>query len=103
ITYGATAAGVSLFMAGGTNINGGPGGPGIFTSTDGYKWNTGPALNSLVLSFGHISYGYINGLAYGNISGTPEFVALVNISADTKDFGGSVIISSSDGNNWSVG
>jgi hypothetical protein len=100
ITYGATATGQNLFVAGGTNSGGGP---EILTSLDGSSssWSIESSLTNVVIPDGSLSYGYINALASGNIDGTNEFVALVNISADTRAFGGSVILSASDASTWS--
>ena len=63
-----------------------------------------PSLNPSQNSV--LDYGYVNSLAYGSLiingTPTPEFVALVNITADhALVFGaGSVIMSSSDGTTW---
>jgi hypothetical protein len=103
ITYGVTAEGENLFMAGGTNsINGGP---GIFTSPDGdntWTLDSDPSLQNSALTD-----GYVNGLAHGampiNSISTPEFVALVNITANRSNLfaNGSEIISSTNGLTWS--
>jgi hypothetical protein len=99
ITYGETAAGDSLFVAGGTNT---AGGPAVLTSPDGSSdWSMESSLTNVVISDGYLSYGFIDGLVCGAIDGTNEFVALVNISADRRAYGGSVIVSASDGTNWS--
>jgi hypothetical protein len=100
ITYGATATGENLFLAGGTNT---AGGPEVLTSPDGSSssWSVESTLTNVVIPDGSLSYGFINALASGDVNGTNEFVALVNISADRRAFGGSVILSSSDATNWS--
>lgn len=115
IAYGATAGTPAgyLFVAGGTNNSWGPGisgGPGIFTSPDGYTWTLDQDSSLNPMNNSVLSAGYINGLASGNLTingtHTPEFVALVNRSGNYNYNGNpnnvSLIISSSDGQSWSV-
>jgi hypothetical protein len=115
IAYGATAGTPAgyLFVAGGTNNSWGlgiSGGPGIFTSPDGYNWTLDQDSSLNPMNNSVLSAGYINGLASGNLTingtPTPEFVALVNRSGNYNYNGNpnnvSLIISSSDGQSWIV-